>query len=219
MYPRSVSPTWSDGPKTKTPRWRHQALTYSPLQKEAFDWGIVGVDLDDIDVSAANPNDAAARLERDPWVSAMPSDTEFSDLSLDPIVSSNESTSIFERFPAAMVSDSDDEKAEGPGSYLAGEASKRASFLGQLREPLAVDPDLLPYSWMVQNPGQIAENIGGSAPRTLCTNAQPGTQSPINVDGETHMEEVLKREPPSPYVYFFRAAAFSCLMDLNSHGL
>ena len=200
-------------------RGSHRSLTCSPLQKEAFDWGIVGVDLDDIEVSAANPNDTAAHFERDPQDSVIPSDTAFPGLILGPIDPPNESTSIFERFPAPMVSDCDDEKAEGHGSYLASEASERAFLFGQPREPLAVDPDRLPYSWMVQNPGQIAENLGGSSPRALYTNPRPGNQSPINVDGETHMEEELKREPPSPYVYFFRAAAFSCLVDLNSQKL
>lgn len=55
-------------------------------QKESFDWGIVGVDLDDIE------------LPQDPKASVLLSDNESSGSALGSI-DSKESVSIFDRFP------------------------------------------------------------------------------------------------------------------------
>lgn len=185
------------------------------MQKGAFDWGIVGVDLDDIEVPLNNPNDTRAHRDRDLRALKMPSESDSSSIYLSPVDPSNESPSIFERFPEALVH----EKPDDLESRLVHEASDSASDFCQLLQPLAVDKNQLPYSWMVQNPGQIPEILCSNSPRPAYTKPKAGSKSPGNVDGETQMEVELKRGAQNPYEYFFRATAFTCIMDLNSEGL
>lgn len=195
--------------------WSTLILISNPLQKEAFDWGVVGVDLDDIEVPLTNPNDKSARLARDPQALAMPSDSDFASIYVRPVDTSIESTSIFDRFPEAFVY----EKPDNLGSHLAPEASDSASIFCQLPEALVVEKDRLPYSWMVENPGKMVEGLCKNTPRPGYIQPKPANKFPDNVDGETRMEEEFKRGGLSPYEYFFRATAFSCIMGLNSQGL
>lgn len=173
------------------------------------------MDLDDIEVPLTNPNDTPANLARDPQALAMPSDSDFASISLRPIDTSPESTSIFDRFPEAFVY----EKPDNVGSHLAPEASDSASVFCQLPGPLVVEQDRLPYSWMVQNSGKVAECLCNNTPRPRHSKPKPYSEPPGNITGETYMEEEFKRAALDPYNYFFRATAFSCIMGLNSQGL
>ncbi|KAG6355930.1 hypothetical protein INS49_015314 [Diaporthe citri] len=184
-------------------------------EKEAFDWGVVGVDLDDIEVPLTIPNDTPAHLARDPQALAMPSDSDFASIYRHPIDTSIESISIFDRFPAAFEC----EKPDNLGSHLAHGASDSASVFCQLPEPLLAEQDRLPYSWMIQNPGKISEALCGNCPRPAYIKPRPDHNSLSNVDGETHMEVEFKRGILDPYEYFFRATALSCIMGINSIGL
>lgn len=189
-------------------------LTYTPSQNGAFDWGIVGVDLDDVEIPLNNPNDTPARFEPDTQALATPSGSDFA-ITYRPIDSSNESTSIFDRFPDAFVY----EKPEKPEPHLAHKASDRASVFCQVPESLLVDQNRLPYSWMVQNPGQLPKALCSESPRPGNFKPKPDNRSLSSVEGETRMEEELKRGTQNPFDYFLRATAFTSVMELNSIGL
>lgn len=147
------------------------------------------MDLDDIKVPQSNSSDKAFRVDPDSQNFSMVSDSDLANVHLSPMNMSNESGSIFDRFPEAFVSDSD----EGADN---------------------------PYSWMVQNPGQMPKCLlDGNSPRPQHIVARPGNESPINVEGETLMEKQFKRGLQNPFDYFVRATAFSCIMELNSQGL
>lgn len=173
------------------------------------------MDLDNIEVPLTNPNDTAAHLARCPQALAIPSESDFASIHLRPIDTSAESTSVFDRFPEAFAH----EKPDNRGSDLVHEASNSASVFCQLPEPLVVEKDRLPYSWMVQNPGKMAEGLRRNSPRPGYIKPKPANKPPSNVDGETHMEEEFKRVIMDPYEYFFRASAFTCIMGINSQGL
>lgn len=163
-----------------------------------------------------NPNDTHAHYERDPRTLAPPSESEsFSSIYLRPKDPSNESTSIFDRFPEAFVCEEPD-KLE---SHLAHEASDSLPvFCQNIGDPV-VEQNRLPYSWMVQNPGKIAKSLCSNPPRPAYIKPKPDNNSRSNVDGETKMEEEFKRGTLNPYDYFCRATTFTCIMDLNSQGL
>lgn len=165
-------------------------LTAGPIQNQAFDWGIVGVDLDDIESPESTSNDKAFPVDQNPQAFTMPPDTEFASANPSPMNISKESISIFDRFPEAFVSPSD-EKAD----------------------------DSLPYSWMVQNPGQSAKCLGSNSPCPQYAVPRPVNNFPIHVEGETLMEEQFKRKLRNPCDYFLRTTAFVCIMKLNSQGL
>lgn len=173
------------------------------------------MDLDDIEVPFNNLNDTSTHFDRDLRALEMSSESDFSSIYLSPIDPSSESTSIFDRFPEAFVHDQPDNLE----SHLAHEASDGRPVFCQLPQPLAVEKNLLPYSWMVQNPGQTAEILCINSPRPAHSKPKPDNKSPGNVDGETQMEVEFKRGNPNPYEYFFRATAFTCITDLNSEGL
>lgn len=145
----------------------------------------------------------------------MSSDSDVSSVYLRPVDSSNEAPSIFDRFPEAFV-------YENPGnleSHNAHEASASFSVFCQPLDPLVVEKDRLPYSWMVQNPGEIPKNICRNSPPPAHIKPKPSNKPSSNDDGETRMEEEFKRGALNPYDYFCRATAFTCIMDLNSQGL
>lgn len=147
-----------------------------------------------------------AHFEQDPQASVLLSDNAFSGPALGLVDSSKESVSIFDRFPEAFQSNSDEQ------------AGTSVSVFGHLSEP-PVAEDQLPYSWMIQNPGKIAQGLNINCPRQQRIKPQPGNKPASNVEGETQMEEQLKLEPINPHDYFLQATAFTCIMDLNSQGL
>lgn len=183
---------------TLTRRWtdeendvlKRSSTDVRPIQNKAFEWGIVGVDLDGIEAPESASNDTAVSVDRNLRAFTMPPDTEFASANPSLMNISKEPISIFDRFPEAFVSPSD-EKGE----------------------------DSLPYSWMVQNPGQTAKCLGSNSPRLQFAVARPDNNFPIHVEGETTMEAHFKKKLQNPYDYFFRATAFSCIMELNSQGL
>ncbi|KAK2602312.1 hypothetical protein N8I77_008857 [Diaporthe amygdali] len=191
---------------------------------EAVDWEIPGVDLGDIEIPDNTLSHTVAVFEQSPEVFSVPSDHDFVDIDLAPINLPNESLPIFDRFPEAFDHKLD-EDVGNKESCLICEPSDRVSVFGQIPKPSAVDPTRLPYSWMVQNPGQMAES-DSSPDDKLCRNtffpryvdASPGSQFVSNINAEKHMEVEFKRGLLSPAAYFFRAVGFSCIMDLNSRG-
>lgn len=145
----------------------------------------------------------------------MSSESDVSSVYLPPVDPSNESPSIFDRFPEAFVY----EKPDNLESHYAHEVSDSVSVFCQLYDPLVVEKDRLPYSWMVQNPGKIPKNLCRNSPPPAHIKPKPSNKSSSNDDGETRMEEEFKRGTLNPYDYFCRATAFTCIMDLNSQGL
>lgn len=94
------------------------------------------------------------------------------------------------------------------------------------REPLSLfdrlpeafgEEDKMPYSWMIRNPGMMAECLETKCPRPLV--ARAANMSAVNVQGELRLEQQFKRMPADAPLYFFRVAAFCCIMDLNKEGL
>lgn len=150
------------------------------------------MDLDAIEVPESTSNDTAFPVDQSPQLEAFmtPPDTEFASANPSLMNISKEPISMFDRFPETFESPSD-EKGE----------------------------DSLPYSWMVQNPGQTAKCLGSNYPRPQYAIARQGNNFPIHVEGETTMEALFKQKLRNPYDYFFRATAFSCIMELNSQGL
>lgn len=145
----------------------------------------------------------------------MSSESDASSVYLRPVDPSNESPSIFDHFPEAFVC----EKPDNLDSHHAYEASDNISISCHPLDPLIVEQDRLPYSWMVQNPGQIPNNLYSNFPLPAYIKPKPGNKSPSNDDGETRMEAEFKRGTLNPYDYFCRATAFTCIMDLNGQGL
>lgn len=179
-----------------------------PLQQGVFDWGIVGVRLGDIEIPLNNPNDTPGAL-------AMSSESDVSSVYLRSIDTSHEAPSIFDRFPEAFVYENPDNFE----SHHAHEASHSDPVLCQILDPLVVEQNRLPYSWMVQNPGKTPKNLCKNSPTPAYIKPKSANKSPSNDDGETRMEEEFKRGTLNPYEYFCRATAFTCIMDLNSQGL
>lgn len=175
-------------------------------QQEPFDWGIIGVDLDEVEIPWNQLNDMPAHLKHDSQASVQLSDNASSGSALGHVESSKESVSIFDQFPEAFLSNSNEQ------------AGTSVSVFGHLSEP-PVAEDQLPYSWMIQNPGKIAQGLNNSCPRPQRIKPQPGNKSASNVEGETQLEEQLKLEPINPHDYFLQATAFTCIMNLNSQGL
>lgn len=168
----------------------------------------MGVNLGDIEIPLNSPNDI-------PGVLAVSSESDVSSVYLHPVDPSNESPSIFDRFPEAFVY----ENPENLESHYAHEASDSESVFCQPFDPLVVEQDRLPYSWMVQNPGRISKNLCRNFPPPAQIKPKPGNKFSSIEEGETRMEEEFKRGNLNPYDYFCRGTAFTCIMDLNSQGL
>lgn len=95
--------------------------------------------------------------------------------------------------------------------------SEPPSLFGRLFESLG-EEDKLPYSWMARNPGAEAECLENKHPRPERLAARVANMS-VNVQGEMWLEQQFKRLSSDPSLYFFRVAAFCCIMDLNKEGL
>ncbi|POS71903.1 hypothetical protein DHEL01_v209701 [Diaporthe helianthi] len=96
--------------------------------------------------------------------------------------------------------------------------SEPTSLFKRFPEAFREDDDL-PYSWMTRNPGSMADGLESSCPRPEPVTTGAANMSAANVQGEMLLEQQLKRASSDPHLYFFRVAAFCCIMDLNSEGL
>lgn len=70
-------------------------------------------------------------------------------------------------------------------------------------EEFTLHPDVYPFSWMIQNPGQVPNVPLPWAPT-------PDTR--FNVTGELEMEEAIRAHAKTPEQYYFLATAFNCIM-------
>lgn len=172
-----------------------------------------------------NPSDTVALCERFSETSSVPSGLYLADIDLGPVNLSKESSSIFERFPEAFESESDKNGGD-IGSELPSEPRDSLPVFGQLPKSLAIDPACLRYSWMIQHPGQMTENVtslcggvrsGIPLPRRI--NPSPNDQCLTNIEGERNLEAQFKSGILTPSEYLFRAAGFTCILKLNSQGL
>ncbi|KAL1873222.1 hypothetical protein Daus18300_004042 [Diaporthe australafricana] len=195
------------------------------VNKAVSDWNIAGVGSEDIQVPVINPSDTVALCERGSAASSLPSGLCVAEIDFGPVNLSKESSSIFDRFPEAFEAKLD-EDGEAIGPDLLGEPNDNLLVFGQLPKSLAIDPARLRYSWMIQNPGQMPESVPAPSgevrsdipfPRRI--NPPPNDEFPTNVEGERNMEAQFKSGLLRPSEYLFRAAGFSCIMELNSQGL
>ncbi|KAI3393088.1 hypothetical protein diail_4759 [Diaporthe ilicicola] len=185
---------------------------------------IDGMDLDDIEVPMTDSSSTVALFEQSPEIFSVPLDRNFEDFDLGPSNPSNESLSMFDRFPEAF--ENLDENVQDTGSESPREPSDSFCVFARLPRSVAVDPSRLPYSWMIQQTRQMPEG-GLTHSDEYCSKIpfprhfEPSISGPPvrNVNGEKYMEAQLKSGLLKPSVYLFRAVSFRCIMDLNSQGL
>ncbi|KAF3771341.1 hypothetical protein M406DRAFT_67652 [Cryphonectria parasitica EP155] len=89
-------------------------------------------------------------------------------------------------------------------------SNEAQTLIGQLDNTSLINPTLLPYSWMIENPGREATLL--SAGRS---SRPPPTM--YTARGELEVEDLMKATVFDPEHYFFLTSAFRCIM--NCRGL
>lgn len=137
----------------------------------------------------------------------------------------NETPSIFDVFPEAFTDDQEDaaDNAFYSGSGMPGDT---VSIYGQCPKTPLIDPDRLPYSYMVENPGQVPEVLLNLRPklkpsmhkirRPLLPNQEKTDGMPMfNIAGEVALERQF-RLIPNPVNYLIVVRGFRLLMAIRN---
>ncbi|ROV93628.1 hypothetical protein VMCG_08067 [Cytospora schulzeri] len=140
-------------------------------------------------------------------------------------VALNETPSLFDRFPEAFskYEDDDTDRAFYNSSGVPG---NMVSIYGQLPKMPIIDPDQQPYSYMVENPGQVPQALSKPEPKlkpSMRKFRRPLPPIPKTIDGIPMFniagEEALERQfrrIPNPVNYLIVVRGFRLLMAIRN---
>lgn len=140
----------------------------------------------------------------------------------------NETIPVFERFSKAFI-DGQDGRAENTYYTPNGALSSTVSIYGQLAEQPATELDDLPYSYMVEHPGQMSNTLlspeqdrAAKAWVWKICHPQHVARVPIahyhayNIEGEKALEREIKSRVPDPMTYLIIVRGFKLLMGIRN---
>ncbi|KAK7749656.1 hypothetical protein SLS53_000234 [Cytospora paraplurivora] len=155
---------------------------------------------------------------------AMDLDEDEIDLNIEIPMPEDETLSIFDRYPEAFAVAQD-----GDARTPSGMRSAKVSVYGQLPKAPALDPDLLPYSYMTEHPGQVPQALldlekNPDAEAWAAKICKPQFVAPLpftrlhayNIDGEKAIEVQIKRAATHPSSYLIVVRGFKLLMKFRN---
>ncbi|ROW15852.1 hypothetical protein VPNG_02591 [Cytospora leucostoma] len=168
----------------------------------------------------APPGDTVTAVNGD----AMDLDEDEFDLGIEIPMPKDETLSIFDRFPEVFAVPQE-RGARTPSGML----STQASVCFQLPKAPALHPDLLPYSYMIENPGQVPQALvdlekNPEVEAWIAKICKPQSVAPLpntrlhayNIDGEKAIEVQIKRAAPHPSSYLIVVRGFKLLMKFRN---